>query len=736
MLSTTTHQNTATVRLGSGVSPDQQVNHVNNMTISNNHHFNSQAITPKQPPPPSKPPPPPPPPPRSNCYQSQPQATNSIAPSSSSTTSLHSFNNYGSGMTNTNPVNVANTILSNGLTSNCNCTLNSNNDNNNSSIINAKQNKYPNMQPRNKNYLLHGSANLSPGSSISSHSSLSMLPYLRNTGEKSTHCNCHSTNVKSKSNIPSTMGRFVHDELKPGCNHLQDHHHRPHQHKCNINSHSSGTQSAGSNVHVCSSIDSDYLALSCSANNMNISRSGPNALANDIGRCQSMMNCTNSKQQSQIFQASPVSVCCSTSNTQNLIASGNTASIGPIMDNNSFGGSIKNCIDSTNKPIHVNHKHNFSDSSCSTTTNTGNMQHNQHLHNLGCFKADIGCSSDHYGPSSAASTSSANTSSLCSFNTTNDLPPPYPVSKINQPLPPLPSQPPPPPPPPPKGILQQYLHGKSSLSSNINPPNHLLANKPLNSTKQLTASCNTKSNNSQVSKKSEIPPPLPPPNPGTKMAASGLITSNVSDSSYIKSTSPARSCAVWSSTSSNSLNNLLSYDVTQPKPKGPTEAELKLEALTKNYESELEHNSKNGEHLGICNYCGEKVKNAKDACRAMRQIFHVNCFVCCLCRRTLRGKTFYHVQDKVYCEEDYKVSYFSILRRYNEQCVTITGFFLFSTTSYPQFITVLWIPPISGTMCSVQSSYHRHGELCKLTKDLAPQAEALFSNFSFCLMEN
>lgn len=61
---------------------------------------------------------------------------------------------------------------------------------------------------------------------------------------------------------------------------------------------------------------------------------------------------------------------------------------------------------------------------------------------------------------------------------------------------------------------------------------------------------------------------------------------------------------------------------------------------------------------GRCASCGENVVGEGTGCTAMDQVFHVDCFVCMTCSTKLRGKPFFAVEKKAYCEPCYIVSNF------------------------------------------------------------------------------
>ncbi|XP_064804068.1 Wilms tumor protein 1-interacting protein-like [Oncorhynchus masou masou] len=94
----------------------------------------------------------------------------------------------------------------------------------------------------------------------------------------------------------------------------------------------------------------------------------------------------------------------------------------------------------------------------------------------------------------------------------------------------------------------------------------------------------------------------------------------------------------------------------QPE-QGPSAAEIKLEALTKRLEKEMDAQPK-ADYFGSCVKCNKAVYGVTEACQAMGSLYHDVCFTCSACSRRLRGKAFYYVGGKVFCEEDFLYSGF------------------------------------------------------------------------------
>nr|XP_061834377.1 lipoma-preferred partner homolog [Nerophis lumbriciformis]XP_061834378.1 lipoma-preferred partner homolog [Nerophis lumbriciformis]XP_061834379.1 lipoma-preferred partner homolog [Nerophis lumbriciformis]XP_061834380.1 lipoma-preferred partner homolog [Nerophis lumbriciformis] len=101
------------------------------------------------------------------------------------------------------------------------------------------------------------------------------------------------------------------------------------------------------------------------------------------------------------------------------------------------------------------------------------------------------------------------------------------------------------------------------------------------------------------------------------------------------------------------LTPYMSGPVVPPKSAVPVaHPEDELERLTKKMLFDMD-NPPSEEYFGRCASCGENVVGEGTGCTAMEQVFHVDCFVCMTCSSKLRGRPFYAVEKKAYCEPCY-----------------------------------------------------------------------------------
>ncbi|XP_007949923.1 LIM domain-containing protein 1 [Orycteropus afer afer] len=154
------------------------------------------------------------------------------------------------------------------------------------------------------------------------------------------------------------------------------------------------------------------------------------------------------------------------------------------------------------------------------------------------------------------------------------------------------------------------------------------------------------------------------PGTGPKLSSTGLVHPVMSTLSELSCKedppgwSPDSSLGPVFSESPSLPRVRLPCQTLVPGPElGPSAAELKLEALTQHLEREMDAHPK-ADYFGACVKCSKGVFGAGQACQAMGNLYHDACFTCTACSRKLRGKAFYFVNGKVFCEEDFLYSGF------------------------------------------------------------------------------
>ncbi|XP_021353077.1 lipoma-preferred partner homolog [Mizuhopecten yessoensis] len=90
--------------------------------------------------------------------------------------------------------------------------------------------------------------------------------------------------------------------------------------------------------------------------------------------------------------------------------------------------------------------------------------------------------------------------------------------------------------------------------------------------------------------------------------------------------------------------------VSPTQPSSGKEAEV--DALTNLLMANME-STKEPDYFGMCSRCGKKVMGENNACTTNDQVYHIACFTCLGCGTMLRGKSFYSMDSKPYCETCY-----------------------------------------------------------------------------------
>jgi len=118
----------------------------------------------------------------------------------------------------------------------------------------------------------------------------------------------------------------------------------------------------------------------------------------------------------------------------------------------------------------------------------------------------------------------------------------------------------------------------------------------------------------------------------------------------------------YSNSNGNNQNCMLTSDIEKELTDLTLSIEREMEKQQQinklNNSNSSSSSSSSNNYFNICFKCSKPITKREDGCQAMGNIFHISCFLCVSCGRSLKGKSFYNINNNVYCEEDYLYSGF------------------------------------------------------------------------------
>jgi hypothetical protein len=120
----------------------------------------------------------------------------------------------------------------------------------------------------------------------------------------------------------------------------------------------------------------------------------------------------------------------------------------------------------------------------------------------------------------------------------------------------------------------------------------------------------------------------------------------------------------YSNSNGNNQNCMLTSDIEKELTdltlsiEREMEKQQQINKLNNSNSSSSSSSSSSNNYFNICFKCSKPITKREDGCQAMGNIFHISCFLCVSCGRSLKGKSFYNINNNVYCEEDYLYSGF------------------------------------------------------------------------------